>query len=272
MTTDRQYRNLDVELNEIEHEYGGEIHIMKDAMALTRLARLCSPEVGQPTFNLLIGELYEQLLWSVINAEFPRRQTSIPSRMRESTERGVYRGEIIDPETSVVTVDIARAGIVPSGTCYRRLNELLKPARIRQDHLFMSRVTDADGNVTGAEILGDKVGGAIDDAFVLLPDPMGATGSSMSGAIDYYKREVSGEARRIVTMNLIVTPEFVRRMREKHPDVACYAFRLDRGTSPNEVLEMVPGREWDRESGLDDDDYIVPGGGGFGELMNNSWV
>ena len=42
--------------------------------------------------------------------------------------------------------------------------------------------------------------------------------------------------------------------------------------SPPDVLDTVPGTHWDRESGLDARQYIVPGGGGFGELMNNSWV
>jgi len=34
----------------------------------------------------------------------------------------------------------------------------------------------------------------------------------------------------------------------------------------------VPGTHWDRERGLDDKQYIVPGGGGFGEIMNNAYV
>jgi uracil phosphoribosyltransferase len=28
---------------------------------------------------------------------------------------------------------------------------------------------------------------------------------------------------------------------------------------------------WSEESGLTDKQYIVPGGGGFGEIMNNAW-
>ena len=48
----------------------------------------------------------------------------------------------------------------------------------------MSRVTDADGKVTGVETTGSKIGGAVDDAVVLLPDPMGATGGSMARATE----------------------------------------------------------------------------------------
>ena len=57
-----------------------------------------------------------------------------------------------------------------------------------------------------------------------------------------------------------------------NPDVIIYAIRLDRGMSSPEVLSTLPGTHWDEETGLDDRHYIVPGGGGFGELMNNSWI
>ena len=51
-----------------------------------------------------------------------------------------------------------------------------------------------------------------------------------------------------------------------------YALRLDRGLSPAEVFGTEPGTHWDKERGLDDRQYIVPGGGGFGEIMNNAYV
>ena len=38
------------------------------------------------------------------------------------------------------------------------------------------------------------------------------------------------------------------------------------------VLDHVPGEKWAEESGLTDKQYIVPGGGGLGELMNNAYV
>jgi len=38
------------------------------------------------------------------------------------------------------------------------------------------------------------------------------------------------------------------------------------------VLATVPGERWGEENGLNDLQYIVPGGGGFGEIMNNAYV
>jgi len=134
----------------------------------------------------------------------------------------------------------------------------------------MARETDSLGRVTGTSISGSKIGGSVENSFVLFPDPMGATGGSLSHAISVYKKG-AGPARRYVCMNLIVTPEYLRRMKADHPDVVVYAVRLDRGASPADVLETVPGTHWDRESGLTDKQYIVPGGGGFGEIMNNAY-
>mgnify|MGYP001117874587 CR=1 FL=1 len=71
-------------------------------------------------------------------------------------------------------------------------------------------------------------------------------------------------------LNLIVTPEFLRRVTTDVPELQVYAYRVDRGLSPADVLTKAPGQDWDRERGLDDHDYIVPGAGGLGEVLNNA--
>jgi uracil phosphoribosyltransferase len=71
---------------------------------------------------------------------------------------------------------------------------------------------------------------------------------------------------------LIVTPQYLKQVRTRHPNAIVYAVRLDRGLSPPEVLKAKPGERWDEENGLNELQYIVPGGGGFGELMNNAYV
>ena len=101
---------------------------------------------------------------------------------------------------------------------------------------------------------------------------MGATGSSLCRAIDVYKEDVAGTPRKIINIHLIVTPEYLRRMKSEHPDVVVYAVRLDRGMSPDHVFDHVPGELWEEERGLNEKHYIVPGGGGFGEIMNNAYV
>ncbi len=276
---DVQHTKRNFFLSEVEHDYGKNVHIISDPVALTMLARVCSRETGQPVFNDLVEEIYRRLLTAVINREFPLRRARYVSRMAEilaqegeDAERGVIEGEMLDPSTRVVTVDIARAGILPSLTCYRFLNEVLDPRNVRQDHLIVSRALDSADRVVGARIAGEKIGGPIDGRIVLFPDPMGATGSSLTAAIRFYKEHYGGRPARLITLNLIVTPEYIRRLREDHPEAVIYAVRLDRGMSPPDVLAAKPGSRWDEESGLNEHGYIVPGGGGFGELMNNAWV
>ena len=99
------------------------------------------------------------------------------------------------------------------------------PSLVRQDHIIMSRMLGANEEVVGAGIGGMKIGGDVDDAFLLFPDPMGATGSSLATAIETYKTKVPGKPRRIVNIHLIVTPEYLRTMTRTHPDVVVYAIR-----------------------------------------------
>jgi len=103
-----------------------------------------------------------------------------------------------------------------------------------------------------------------------LPDPMGATGSSISDAIGLVKA-LPGAPREIVCLHLIITPEFIARVTADHPDVHIYALRLDRGLSSQEALEAKPG-SMDGECGINEVQYIVPGAGGLGEIINNSYA
>ncbi len=108
--------------------------------------------------------------------------------------------------------------------------------------------------------------------MVLFPDPMGATGSTLVSALDFYKNNVHGKAKKFIALHLIITPEYLKRVKESHPDLIVYAVRLDRGLSKPAILKTVPGKMWNQERGLDETQYIVPGGGGFGEILNNSYV
>ena len=268
--SDIAYQQVAFRINELNHEYGSQVHITCDPYALTRLARLCSPETIQPEVGRLVRELYVDLIRTVVNNEFPRKVSRIASRMIQYTNRGYYEGVIVDPDTEVTTVDIARAGMIPSQTCFDALCGLLSPGHVRQDHLIMSRITGDGDRVTGAGIGGIKLAGPIDGRIVIFPDPMGATGSSLSTAIQFYKDNVQGTPKSIIAMNLIITPEFIARITADHPEVSIYAFRLDRGLSTDDILKTIPGTRPGEERGLTDTQYIVPGGGGFGEILNNA--
>ena len=271
MSVDNAYAHIAHPTAEIEHRYGDNYHVLADPFLLSHLAQLCAKSTVQPVINNLVRDLYRYIIKAVLNAEFPRKTTSVETRMIDSSPLGIWTGEVIDPETRAITVNIARAGTLPSQVVFDFLNATMNPTLVRQDHIIMARTLDADGHVVGSSMSGQKIGGDVDDAIVIVPDPMGATGGSMSAAIDLYKKGY-GTARKYVMANLIVTPEYLKRMRDDHPDVIVYAVRLDRGASSEAALAGVPGERWDEESGLTDIQYIVPGGGGFGEIMNNAYV
>jgi uracil phosphoribosyltransferase len=76
----------------------------------------------------------------------------------------------------------------------------------------------------------------LSDAFVLICEPMLATGGSLSWAVD----KVKGSGARSITCLCIVTaPEGVKRMYEDHPDVQIIAAAHDREL--NESFYIVPG-------------------------------
>jgi uracil phosphoribosyltransferase len=269
---DHAYDKVDYRAPQLEHRYGPNVHILADPLALTQLAKLCAKGTYQPEINTLVGVLYRDLLRVIVNTEFARRRTATATRMIDSTPYAVFHGETIDPEVRAVTVNIARAGTLPSQITYDFLNTLLDPRVVRQDHFVMARVLDeSTSKVVGSKISGSKIGGDVDDAILIFPDPMGATGGSICTAIEAYE-EIAGKPRKIIAANLIVTPEYLKRVTVRHPEAVIYALRLDRGLSPEEIFDTVPGTHWDKERGLDDRQYIVPGGGGFGEIMNNAYV
>ncbi len=257
---------------EIEHRYGERVHLLDDPLALSLLAKLCARETKQPDINRLVAALYRQMVCTVIAAEMPRRRVTVPTRMIEHTPRAVWQGLIVDPRIKVAVVCVARAGIFPAQVCFDLLNEILDPEGVRQDHMLMNRTTDPEGHISGAAIQGAKIGGPVEGVTLLIPDPMGATGTTIHTVLEHYRRHVAGTPARVVTLNLIITPEYIRRLRELWPETIIYSYRLDRGLSPDEVLETIPGSEPERERGLNEHGYIVPGGGGFGEIMNNAFV
>jgi uracil phosphoribosyltransferase len=257
---------------ELEHRYGPNVHLRTDCYLHTTLARLCHPDTKQPLFNELVGALYTSLVRIVMNQEFPREQVKWPTRMTAMHPDVFLESEVLVAQQKTVSVNLARAGTYPSHICYDTFNYSLNPDFVRQDHILAARMTNEKEQVVGTSFGSSKIGGDVDGAIVVFPDPMGATGGTISEAVKYYKSQIKGTALKYIAINLIITPEYLARLTKDHPDLAIYAIRLDRGLSASDVLKTVPGTKWKEERGLNDKQYIVPGGGGFGELLNNSYV
>jgi uracil phosphoribosyltransferase len=256
--------------NELEHAYGDRVHLIDNPYLGTILARISAPGTPVREVVSLLRLAYELLLAEAVR-ELPSVERVQPTRMAEQhPEAGQLRAQVVDPDQRVVVCDVIRGGIVPSQVCFERLLAVLPDEALRLDHLNMARVSDEQGRVTGVDLSGSKIGGTVEGATLVVPDPMGATGSTLLRAVRHY-REHHGRPARVLALPMIVTPEYLRAVLDEVDDVVVYAGRLDRGLSPPEVLAAPPGTHWDRERGLDDHSYIVPGAGGVGEVLNNSW-
>jgi uracil phosphoribosyltransferase len=256
----------------MEHLYGDRIHILSDPVARTLLARLGQSRTRQPQLNQLVLRLYDVLLDAALGHEFPAETASRASRSENYLQTAGLEGEFLAEATRVAIAGIARAGTLPAHRCFERLCDLIDPAGIRIDHLFMSRRISATGQVVGVDCRGTKIGGPLDDRFLVVTDPLGGTGATMRYALNLYSKEVGGTPRGILALHLVVTPEYIRALTERHPDVVVYALRVDRGLSTEDALDQIPGTLPDQEQGLDKHQYIVPGLGALGELMNHSFV
>lgn len=259
-------------LSEKEHLYGKNIHILDDPYALTLLAKASHSDCTLPLLTYFVKRLYQRLIGHVINDCLPKEIKEIETRMKEFHNEGVFNGFVFNTDTKIVTVDLARAGMVPSQVIFEELTHFLNPKFIRQDHFYAARLTNNEDKVTGVDISGSKIGGEIQDSYVLFPDPMGATGNTISEAIRVYKESVKGTAKKYICLHLIITPEYIQKINKDHPDAEVYALRLDRGLSSAKALKSIPGEFLAEEKGLNSKHYIVPGAGGVGELLNNSFV
>lgn len=257
---------------EIDHRYPKNVHILNHPSVNALLTKLSHPDTIQPEFNRLVSAVYTTLFTEAINSEWPVQKIKADTRMTAAHPGVQVESEILDRQQKAVLVNIARAGALPSQVGFELLCHIVNPLNVRMDHIYASRVTDANNSVTHTDLTGSKIGGDVDDALVFAADPMGATGYSLAATLDHYKKNVTGTAKKIIAIHLIVTPEYIQHLHKTHPDVIIYTARLDRGLSSKEVLGTVPGTHWEQEKGLNDKQYIVPGAGGVGELINNSFV
>lgn len=256
----------------LSHEYGERVRIAGDPWTASALAKLSSPECNYTELVGLVRAVSTRLATEAFAEALPACEQSSSTRMAEKHGEvlGTWTGIGLDPAQKTVIVDVIRGGMIPSQVVFEMLALVMPIESLRLDHLNMERVAGADRRVERVDLTGSKVGGSIEGATLILPDPMGATGATMVRAMEHLF-ERFGQPARVLMLPLIVTPEFLRTVLGFDERVRVFAGRLDRGTSAQDVLASKPGVRWDEETGLDEDDYIVPGAGGVGELLNNSY-
>lgn len=256
----------------LEHKYPEQIKIFNDPYLTHLSAQISGHDCNQPTFNRFVKNIFSRLFVNIMNSEWPVEDVSMPTRMTDFHSDLRLKTKRFKQSQKAVCVDVARAGMLPSQIFFDELNELVQTEGLRHDHIFASRAINDSGEVTHTELNSSKIGGDVDDVILFIPDPMGATGNSLCEVINYYKDKIPGKIQKIISAHMIITPEFIKKLCQTHPEVIVYTARLDRGFSSPEALAQMPGSLWEQEKGLNDSQYIVPGAGGVGELINNSFV
>ncbi len=74
------------------------------------------------------------------------------------------------------------------------------------------------------------------DKTVILVDPMVATGGSLCDAISVIK---SKSPKKIISLNIIGSPEGMAILEQKHPDIDIYIAQID--DALNENMFIIPG-------------------------------
>ncbi|HEY6361493.1 MAG TPA: uracil phosphoribosyltransferase [Vicinamibacterales bacterium] len=148
------------------------------------------------------------------------------------TPLGPADGKVV--RTDVVVVPVLRAGL----GMLDAVLELLPAARV--GHIGLQR----DEATAIASKYYTKLPPDLASSYVLMIDPMLATGGSAVAAIDMIK---AAGARTIRMICIVAAPEGVALVERRHPDVSVYTPVVDRELNPHK--------------------FIVPGLGDFGDRL-----
>ena len=154
------------------------------------------------------------------------------SQVTVETPLGPASGRTLAPE--IVVVPVLRAGL----GMLDAVLELVPTARV--GHIGLQR----DELTAVASQYYSKLPARLDNSFVLMIDPMLATGGSAVAALDLLAR---AGATTIRIVCIVAAPEGVSLVEQQHPDVGIFTPVVDRQ--------------------LNDHKYIVPGLGDFGDRL-----
>ena len=148
------------------------------------------------------------------------------------TPHGSAEGRVVSGD--VVVVPVLRAGL----SMLDAVLALWPAARV--GHIGLQR----DESTAIASTYYAKLPPDIGDSFVMVIDPMLATGGSAASAIDHIK---AAGARTICMICIVAAPEGIDLVSQRHPDITVYTPVVDRKLNTRK--------------------YIVPGLGDFGDRL-----
>jgi len=182
------------------------LHILDHPLIQNKLTRLRNIATNNHNFRLLLEELTALMVYE-ITRDYPLREVEVVTPL----ERTI--GKVLD--VPIVLVPILRAG---TGMLSSVLN-LIPTAKV--GHIGIYR----DPKTLKPIEYYSKLPAELEDAQVIIVDPMLATGGSAVAAVDLIKK---GGGKKIQFLCLVAAPEGAEALVQAHPDVPIYTAALDR--------------------------------------------
>ena len=201
------------------------IHVIDHPLVQDALAELRDATTPPPAFRRAANRISVMLATEAL-----RHVPSVPAVV--NSPLGPAQAHVL--RADVVVVPVLRAGL----GMLDAVLELLPAARV--GHIGLQR----DEATAIASQYYSKLPSGIGSSYVLMIDPMLATGGSAVAAIDLIK---SAGAQTISMICIVAAPEGVSLVEQHHPDVHVYTPVVDRELNSHK--------------------YIVPGLGDFGDRL-----
>ncbi len=193
------------------------VHILNHSLIKHKITNIRKIETKTKDFYQNVNEIAGLMAYE-ITREFPLKEIEIETPICKTIQYEIAR--------DVVIVPILRAGLgMVDG-----IRSMIPTAKVGFIGLFRNEET-----LEPVEYYA-KFPSNIDEAIVLVVDPMLATGGSASAAITMLKKRGANDIRFV---GLVAAPEGVKCIQQDHPDVEVYLAALDEKL--NEKGYIVPG-------------------------------
>jgi uracil phosphoribosyltransferase len=201
------------------------VHLVEHPLVHDALATLRDADTPAETFRRMAVRI-SLLLAAEATRDVPSAAVRVQTPLGPADGRRVRDG--------VVVVPVLRAGL----GMLDAVLELLPKARV--GHIGLQR----DELTAVASQYYSKLPGDLAGSFVLMIDPMLATGGSAVAALDLLRRAGGRDVRMIC---IVAAPEGIELVERHHPDVHIYTPAVDQGLNAHK--------------------FIVPGLGDFGDRL-----
>ncbi|HDI82501.1 MAG TPA: uracil phosphoribosyltransferase [candidate division WOR-3 bacterium] len=202
------------------------------------LGHLRNKETPSPDFREFLRLSGMLTTYEILGREFQMNMEQIETPLKKTSVK-IFTGEILQVIIMRAGLPFADGGsVLLDKLSFKRTIGIVDARRVEEN---------AHGLDFPIEITSFKVPSP-DGKYVIIYDPMLATGATLISVIERLKR--MGNPRKIIVNSVISAPYGIKKIEERFPEVIIYTMAMD---------------EEGEFSGLNDKGYIVPGLGDCGD-------